>query len=292
MRFSTYATLSSSVAVVLVGGCAQATQDPSADRQELLARQFTEIPNDLPIPDGTGFGASFHPAGSIDLRNNFFTPQGTNGRHCGTCHAPENGWSITPATVTLMFLLTGGTDPLFVNNLDTDTPTADMSTPAARWKSTTMLRQGKFTRKVAPPAVRDYEVIAASDPFGVGTTSSLWFFRRPLPAANFKSGTVMWDGANTVATGLRDGLIKQARSNVTGAQQGAPAADAVIFEIADYEREIPRSAGSTPTARTAVRPWRAPSRWSTVGSICSTPGSAAATRGAARSGAARSSSTP
>src|SRR4051812_18780087 len=102
MRFSRYATLSSSIAVVLVGGCAQATQEPSADRQELLARQFTEIPNDLPIPDGTGFGASFHPSGSIDLRNNFFTPQGTNGRHCGTCHAPENGWSITPATVALM----------------------------------------------------------------------------------------------------------------------------------------------------------------------------------------------
>jgi cytochrome c peroxidase len=77
-----------------------------------------------------------------------------------------------------MFLLSDGTDPLFVNNLDTDTPTSGMSTPAARWNSTTMLRHGKFTRKVAPPAVRDYEVIAAQDPFGVGTTSSLWFFRR------------------------------------------------------------------------------------------------------------------
>jgi cytochrome c peroxidase len=239
MRFSTYAALSTSIsAVVLVGGCAQATQDVSADRQELLARQFGEIPNDLPIPDGSGFAASFHPAGSVDLRNNFFIPQGSNGRHCGTCHAPENGWSITPATVALMFFLSAGTDPLFVNNLDTDTPTSDMSTPAARWSSTTMLRQGKFTRKVSPPAVRDYEVIAASDPFGVGTTSSLWFFRRPVPAANFRSATVMWDGANTVSTGLRDGLIKQARSNVTGAQQGAPAADAVIFDIVDYEREM------------------------------------------------------
>jgi hypothetical protein len=201
----------------------------------LLDRLFDEIPNDLPIPDPSGFAASFHPAGSVDLSNHFFTPQGSNGRHCGTCHAPEDGWSITPATVAVMFLLTGGTDPLFVNNLDTDTPTSDMSTPAARWNSTTMLRQGKFTRKVAPPAVRDYQVIAASDPFGVGTTSSLWFFRRPLPTANFRSSTVMWDGANTVSTGLRDGLIKQARSNVTGAQQGTPAPDAVIFDIVDYE---------------------------------------------------------
>jgi hypothetical protein len=135
-------------------------------------------------------------------------------------------------------LLTGGTHPIFVNNLDTDTPTSDMSTAAARWNATTMLRQGKFTRKVAPPAVRDYEVIAASDPFGVGTTSSLWFFRRPLPTANFRSHTTMWDGANTVGTVLRDGLIKQARGNVTGAQQGAPAADDVIFAIVDYEAAL------------------------------------------------------
>jgi hypothetical protein len=101
-----------------------------------------------------------------------------------------------------------------------------------------MLRQGKFTRRVAPPAVRDYEVIAASDPFGVGTTSSLWFFRRPLPTANFRSHTVMWDGANTVGTVLRDGLIKQARGNITGAQQGQPAPDDIIFDIVDYESAI------------------------------------------------------
>jgi cytochrome c peroxidase len=127
---------------------------------------------------------------------------------------------------------------LFVNNLDTDTPTCAMTTTQARWNCTTMLRKGLFTRRVAPPETRDYDVIAANDPFGVGTTASLWFFRRPLPTANFKSHTVMWDGANTVGTSLRDGLIKQARGNVTGAQQGAPASDAVIFDIVDYEMGI------------------------------------------------------
>ena len=238
-RLLAYVAVSTSTAaIVLVGGCARATQDVSEDKQGLLDQLFDEIPNNLPIPDGAGFAASYHPAGSVDLSNNYFTPQGTNGRHCGTCHAPEDGWSITPGTVALMFLLTGGNDPLFANNLDTDTPTSDMSTAAARWKSTTMLRQGKFTRKVSPPAVRDYEVIAASDPFGVGTTSSLWFFRRPLPSANFRSNTVMWDGANTVGGDVRDGLIKQARGNVTAAQQGAPASDAVIFDIVDYERAL------------------------------------------------------
>jgi cytochrome c peroxidase len=225
-------------AISLLGACAKPGSDPGEARQALLEELFDQIPNNLPIPDGAGFAASYHPAGFVDLSNNYFTPQGSNGRDCGTCHAPEDGWSITPATVTLMFLLTGGNDPLFANNLDTDTPTSDMSTLTARWNSTTMLRQGKFTRRVSPPAVRDYEVIAARDPFGVGTTSSLWFFRRPLPTANFRSPTVMWDGANTVGATARDGLIKQARSNVTGAQQGAPAPDSVIFDITDYEQAM------------------------------------------------------
>ena len=224
------------LALALVGACVEPISDDVSARRQPVGRG--RLPNNQPVADDSGFSASYHSAGFIDLDSNFFTPQGTNGRHCGTCHALEDGWSLRPSTVVSMFEATDGLDPLFVNNLDTDTPTSDMSTPAARWSSTTMLRQGKFTRKVAPPAVRDYEVIAASDPFGVGTTSSLWFFRRPLPAANFRSATVMWDGANTVATGLRDGLIKQARSNVTGAQQGAPAPDAVIFDMVDYENAL------------------------------------------------------
>jgi len=225
--------LFASSALAFAASCAVATPNSTDDRQ--LEVGPPSYPNSFPIADDSGFSASFHPSGSVMLNGNFFTPQGTNGRHCGTCHKPEDGWSIRPATVVALFNASNGLDPIFVNNLDTDTPTSDMSTVEARWNSTTMLRQGKFTRKVSPPAVRDYTVTAASDPFGVGTTSSLWFFRRPLPTANFRSFTVMWDGANTVGTVLRDGLIKQARSNVTGAQQGAPAPDAIIFDIVDFE---------------------------------------------------------
>jgi len=229
---------------IVVIACAAACTEPEAtpnsseNAQELLEDVVDQVPNNFPLLNSAGLGASYNASGYVDLSNNFTTPQGTNGRDCATCHTPEDGWSIKPSTVALMFLLTSGTHPIFVNNLDTDTPTSDMTTVAARWNSTTMLRQGKFTRRVSPPPVRDYEIIAANDPFGVGTTTSLWFFRRPLPTANFLSHTVMWDGANTVGTVLRDGLIKQARSNVTGAQQGSPAPDAIIFDIVDFERAV------------------------------------------------------
>lgn len=241
--------LSTAVAAALAIGCSTAGLDGDGDiqgedlgqeQQPLLEEYVDSLPNNFPTPNAHGLAASFSTttAPIVSLNNNFFTPQGTNGRDCGTCHAAEDGWSLSPATATLMFLLSDGLDPLFANHLDTDTPTCDMSTTQARWNCTTMVRQGLFTRRVSPPATRDYDVIAASDPLGVGTTASLWFFRRPLPTANFKSHSVMWDGANTVGTVLRDGLIKQARGNVTGAQQGAPASDAVIFDIVDYEAGI------------------------------------------------------
>jgi hypothetical protein len=229
-----FSTIIASTVFGLVG-CAAEEPDYTYDEQALLEDLFDEIPNNLPLPADNGLAASFHPAGFVDLDNAFFTPQGTNGRHCGTCHAPEDGWSLRPRTVFLQFALTGGTHPIFANNLDTDTPTCNMDTIASRWNCTTMLRAGLFTRRVNVPTTRDYNVIAANDPFGVGTTSTLWFFRRPLPTSNFKSHTVMWDAANTVGTDLRAGLDRQAKGNVTGAQQGMPATQATIDEIVDYE---------------------------------------------------------
>jgi cytochrome c peroxidase len=204
----------------------------------LIQDQRDAIPNNTWMKNEHGYATTFAEAGYVDLDNAFFTAQGTNGRSCGTCHVPEVGWSMDGATVTALFNATDGLHPLFVNNLDTDTPTADMSTVQARWNATTMLRQGKFTRKVALPAVRDYDLVAIDDPFGVSTPTTLFWFRRPMPTASFRSHTVHWDSALTVGTDLREGLMKQARANVTAAQQGQPAPESVIEEIADYERQL------------------------------------------------------
>jgi mono/diheme cytochrome c family protein len=194
--------------------------------------------NNQPIANAFGFAATYASAGYVDLDNAFFTPQGTNGRHCGTCHAPEVGWSMTGERVTQLFEATDGLHPIFANHLDTDTPTADMSTTEARWDATTMLRQGKFTRKIALPATRDYDLVDIDDPFGVSTATTLFFFRRPMPTANLRTFNVHWDNALTVGTDLREGLVKQARANITAAQQGSPAPDSVVFEIVDYERQL------------------------------------------------------
>jgi cytochrome c peroxidase len=199
-----------------------------------LSTSLDRLPNNFPILNTAGYAAAFSTSGSIDLTNTFNTPQGTNGRSCGTCHILTSGWGNRPIDDNILFLLTDGTHPLF-NIIDANTPVSDVSTVEARWSSYSMLRQGKFLRLRKPPANAEFDVVAANDPFNYGTTANLLFFRTVPPTANFKSSTVMWDTANTVGTDLRAGLAKQARGNVTGAQQGAPASDEVINAIVDQE---------------------------------------------------------
>jgi cytochrome c peroxidase len=224
---------------VLVGACAEVEPMTDESEQDVLVEEiFDRLPNNLPLPNEHGFAATFAPAGVVALDNAFFTPQGTNGRSCGTCHAPELGWSMTGAAVTGMFLATGGQHPIFANHLDTDTPDADMSTVQARWNATTMLRQGKFVRKVGLPEVRDYDLVAIDDPFGVSTPEKLSWFRRPMPTANLRNHIVHWDSVMTVGNDMHAGLMKQARINITAAQQGGPASDAVVEEIATFEGQL------------------------------------------------------
>ena len=233
-RFASYVLVS-----VLVGACTEAEPVLDETEQDVLVEElFDQLPNNLPLPNEHGFAATFAEAGYVDLENAFFTPQGTNGRHCGTCHAPELGWSMTGPAVTGMFLATAGLHPIFANRLDTDTPDADMSTVESRWSATTMLRQGKFTRKVGLPQIRDYDLVAISDPFGVSTPDKLFWFRRPMPTANLRNHIVHWDSVMTVGQDLHAGLMKQVRSNITAAQQGGQAPESVVEDIATYEGQL------------------------------------------------------
>jgi cytochrome c peroxidase len=235
----TFSVSKFALAGICVAACAESAPGPEGIGQgALVADLYDQIPNNTLLANEHGFAATFSDAGSVDLDNAYFTPQGTNGRHCGTCHAPEAGWTLTGAIATELFRRTDGLHPLFANHLDTDTPTADMSTADARWKATTMLRQGKFVRKAAPPAPRDFDVVAVDDPFGVSTTSLLFWFRRPLPTANFRSFNVLWDSQLTTGTDLVEGLKKQARGAVLNVLQGPAAPETVTAEITTYERQL------------------------------------------------------
>ena len=60
----------------------------------------TSLPNMLRFPNPTGFAATFSTTGKVDLTGPFFQSLGTNGRSCGSCHQPSDGWTVTPDVPT------------------------------------------------------------------------------------------------------------------------------------------------------------------------------------------------
>jgi cytochrome c peroxidase len=207
------------VGIVMVGlmgalaGCASdaedATVDPStaevvANTQSALS--LRRLPNNLPILNSAGFAATYSTTGSVDLSGPFFASLGTNGRTCGTCHMPTDGWTIIPQNVRLRFELTGGTDPLFRTNDGSNSPTADVSTVAKRRAAYSMLLTKGLIRVSNPvPAGADYTLVAVDDPYHHASAADVSTFRRPLPSANLDAlSTVMWDGRETQTTVATD----------------------------------------------------------------------------------------
>lgn len=223
--------------------CAGNAADEAFQTDESALSGATTITNDKPIQNSGGHGATWSTQGdgTLDLTNEFHTAQGTNGRSCATCHLPEGGWSITPAQVEAMFASTGGTHPIFLP-ADANHPDADVSTVEARRASYSMLRKGLFRRGGAAPATREFDIVAAEDPYGWGSASAQRFsvFRRPLATANFHlAKNVGWDDANTRSgQTTAQGLWAQAENNIRTGQAGAPPTTATVDAIVAYESAL------------------------------------------------------
>ncbi len=198
------------------------------------------LPNNFPQINAKGLSATFSTPGFVDLTGDYFQSQGSNGRSCATCHIPQNAWSITPETIRLLFVQTGGMHPIF-NLLDADNPDQDLSTVEARRAAySMMLTRGVFRRGGAPRVDREWDVVAVDDPHDFANATRIVQWRRVMPTINFHLGsvTVAWDGGNTVGDDQFANLTNQATRNVTGAQQGQPASAEVINDIVNFETSL------------------------------------------------------
>jgi cytochrome c peroxidase len=204
------------------------------------ASNDASFPKTFSQVNANGLSATASSRGFVDLADQYFHAQGSNGRNCATCHLPQSAWSITPDTILMLFAQTGGTHPIF-NALDADNPDKDLSTVQARWAAySMMLTRGVFRRGGAPRADREWDVTAVDDPHGYATTTRIVQWRRVMPTINFHLGgaTVAWDGSNTVGADQLAGLTNQATRNVTGAQQGPSASADVISAIVSFEKSV------------------------------------------------------
>ncbi len=159
------------------------------------------LPNMLKSANSHGVDATYSKAGFIDLSNPFFKILGSNGRSCVTCHAPSEGWVITPKGVQERFNKTKGLDPLFRLNDGANSPNADISTQEKRRNAFSMLlNKANIRVGIGIPADAEFKLIEVDDPYGYASETELSLFRRPLPTTNLKFlSTIMWDGRETTS---------------------------------------------------------------------------------------------
>jgi cytochrome c peroxidase len=156
------------------------------------------LPNLFPFPNGTGVLESFNTGSTpIDLTGPFFQSLGTNGRSCGSCHRPAQGWGISAVEVAQRFETTQGLDPIFRTNDGSNCDhNIDTSTVAGRREAYSLLiNKGLIRIALQVPTTAEFNVIGVVNPYGCGDPSTLSMYRRPLPSTNLRFlSTVMWDG--------------------------------------------------------------------------------------------------
>jgi cytochrome c peroxidase len=163
-----------------------------------FAASGQSLPNLFPLPNATGLLETYNTGnGPIDLSGPFFQSLGTNGRSCGSCHRPAQGWGISADEVKLRFELTQGLDPIFRTNDGSNCDhNIDTSTVQGRRRAYSLLvNKGLIRIALQVPANAEFEVVSVVNPYGCGDLSTLSMYRRPLPSTNLRFlSTVMWDG--------------------------------------------------------------------------------------------------
>jgi cytochrome c peroxidase len=199
-------------------------------------------PNMFGFANPTGTHRTYNVHGAIDFDNAFFQSLGTNGRSCGSCHQPAEGWTIVPSHVQARFEATAGEDPIFRTNDGANSPNADVSTVHARRSAYSMLlRKGLIRVGIGMPANAEFTLVDVDDPYGYASPTELSLFRRPLPATNLPFlATVMWDGRQTFpGQSIHFDLSDQANGATLGHAAGInPLTPAQREAIVDFERGL------------------------------------------------------
>lgn len=241
-------------ALSLAAACVE--QDDTVDMtgssvEAITGHQNQLFPNNVPIPNPTGWATTFNTQGGINFANPYFGDFGTNGRRCVSCHLPTAGWGTTPSQIQEIFALTqggklndgAGLGAIFRTVDGSNSPNADVSTLAKRKAAYSMLlNRGLIRVGIGIPATAEFELIAVDDPYGYASATELSLFRRPLPAASTKFlATVMWDGRETVVgASIPSDLENQANDATLGHAQGITGltqqqrADITDFEDANF----------------------------------------------------------
>lgn len=205
------------------------------------------------FPDPTGFFDTLNKAGEIDRRSPFFQSLGTNGRTCGTCHLPEQAFTLTAAGANETFIRTRGRDPLFAPVDGANCPNARRDDAASH---SMLLKHGLFRIGIPLPANAEFTISVVHDPYGCAISrdpktggEDISVYRRPIPTTNLSFlSDVMSDGRETIAplgqkatfpANLQTDLRQQAADATTGhAQALKPPTAKELTAIVNFELSL------------------------------------------------------
>ncbi len=187
------------------------------------------LPNLFPFLDLTGFSATHSTTGSVDISGPFFQTLGTNGRSCGTCHAPSDGFGLSAVDAQFRYFITRGKDPLFAQIDGATCPTGPIN-------NSLTLNNGLIRIGIqVPPNTTDsnspqFTIAAAEDPYGCALTTNSQgqqtasIYRRPLPTTNLGFlSAVMFDGRESFVYPLNSQQTFSANLNADLTQQAIDA---------------------------------------------------------------------
>jgi hypothetical protein len=135
----------------------------------------------------------------------FFTPLGSNGRACISCHQPADGMSLSLKTINARWAQLGPKDPVFAVGDGANCPNLPVADKASH---SLLLERGLFRiprvwpprdaagRKITPEftieVVRDPTGCNTSREYGLNSaTPTVSVYRRPRPVANLKHITAV-----------------------------------------------------------------------------------------------------
>jgi hypothetical protein len=120
----------------------------------------------------------------------------------------------------------------------TNSPLADVSTPAAREQAYSMLLNRAVIRiGQAAPADADFELVGVDDPYEFASAEELSLFRRSPSMANLRfNTTIMWDGREQLAcSSLKSILRQQAGHAIEHHAQGDEPSDETLTDMVETE---------------------------------------------------------
>src|SRR2546422_723967 len=184
-------------------------------------------------------------SGEVETKDHpFFTPLGTNGRACVTCHQPTSAMSLSLDLIRLRWADTNGKDPLFAAVDGSNCPDLPQDKEESH---SLLLERGVFRIALPwPPATAsgqlfkpDFRIEVVRDPTGCNKNpASISVYRRSRVAANLRY-TALPTGDTLMADGRERTLQSQATSAaLTHEQASAAPSREQLQQIEDFERQL------------------------------------------------------